>query len=117
MEVLNSASRSKNAFTRAHVVEAVSTTLGDQGGTVYERGLRDPDPAVRFVAAIAVGDLKCAPAKPRLLEMARDRTIEPDRRVLPGVIYALYRLGNDEHAGQLGRLLFDKEKEVRANAA
>ena len=117
MEELEKASQSTNAFTRAHAIEAMAATLGAQAGPAYVRGLCDAEPAVRYAAAVAVGDLKYAPAKDRLLAMAGDKTVEPDRRVMPGVIYAMYELGVEEYAGQLGGLLFDTEQEVRANAA
>ena len=78
LETLDSAGNSQNAFTRAHVIEAVSTTLCDQAGRVYERGLRDCDPAVRYVAAIAVGELKYARAKRIPLEM-----VQQDDRARP----------------------------------
>jgi HEAT repeat protein len=117
LEVLKKGSQSPNPFTRAHTIEALAATLGMQAGDVYEAGLRDEDPAVRYAAAVAAGDVRYAPAKERLLTMAADKTVETDRRVMPGAIYALYQLGNDEYAGQLGSLLFDAEQEVRANAA
>lgn len=111
------AADSPNPAARAHAIEALARTLGPQAGSVYLQALEDPSAVVRFAAAMAVGDTRYAPAKDKLLQMAADKENEPDRRVFAGVIYALYRLGNDEYAGELARLLFDPEKEVRAMAA
>ena len=66
---------------------------------------------------MAIGDTCYAPAKTRLLKMAQDKELEPDRRVVPAVIYALYRLEDSTYASDLYGLLFDTEREVRANAA
>ena len=115
--VLRRALDDQDGFTRANAIEALADTLGAQSGPTFTQALADPSPAVRFAAAMAVGDAQYAPAKDRLAKMAKDRLVEPDRRVMPGVIYAIFRLGDDSGAGDLYALLFDKEKEVRANAA
>ncbi|MGA2265085.1 MAG: HEAT repeat domain-containing protein [Phycisphaerae bacterium] len=104
-------------FTRSRAIEALADTIGLHAGPEYEKALSDPAPPVRFAAALAVGDTRYAPAKNYLLRMAEDKTLEPDRRVMPAVIYALYRLGDATYASDLFTLLFDPEKEVRANAA
>ncbi len=115
--VLRRALDDQDGFTRANAIEALADTLGSQSGPTFTQALADPSPAVRFAAAMAVGDAKYVPAKDRLAKMAKDKNLEPDRRVMPGVVYALFRLGDDSGAGDLYALLFDKEKEVRANAA
>ena len=110
----------RNGGTRMHAVEAIAETLGADEGGVYLQALRDENPAVRFAAAMAIGDVEYEPARGTLLRMAKFKTTEqggePDRRVFCAVIYALYRLGNDAYAGALGDLLFDKEKQVRGDA-
>ncbi|MFA6134483.1 MAG: HEAT repeat domain-containing protein [Phycisphaerae bacterium] len=104
-------------FTRSHAIEGFGDTIGAQAGEHYLRALHDGSPAVRFAGAMAVGDTRYAPAKDFLRKMADDKEVEPDRRVMPAVVYALYRLGDQTYAGDLYTLLFDPEKEVRANAA
>jgi HEAT repeat protein len=104
-------------FTRSHTIEALADTVGLHAGQSYEQALADPSPLVRFAAAMAIGDTRYAPAKTRLLRMAEDKELEPDRRVMPAVVYALYRLDDTTYASQLYNLLFDPEREVRANAA
>ena len=106
-----------SALTRTNAIEALGETLGQEAGTIFLGGLSDSHAAVRFAAAMVVGDLQYLPAKARLQQMAEDRQAEPDRRVLCAVLYALHRLGDDRSTGELGRLLFDGEEEVRADAA
>lgn len=103
--------------TRSHAIEALATALGAEAGATFTQALEDENPAVRFAAALAIGDTEHKPALPALLKMAQTKTGERDKRVFCGVIYALYRLGNDEHARDLGKLLFDDEREVRMDAA
>lgn len=99
---------------RSNAIEALAQTVGAEAGDVYLQALKDKDPIVRFAAAVAVGDTRYAPAKDILTGMGKT---EPDKRVFAGVIYALYRLGDQQYAGEVGKLLFDREKEVRAVAA
>jgi HEAT repeat protein len=104
-------------FTRSRAIEALADTVGLHAGPTYEKALSDPTPPVRFAAALAIGDTRYGPAKDHLLRLAEDKNLEPDRRVVSAVIYALYRLGDATYASDLYTLLFDSEREVRANAA
>ena len=118
---LRQAADNPDAVTRANAIEAMSRTLGAKVGDIYKRALQDPYPAVRFTAVMAIGDIKYAPGKLILLEMAQDKgksaKAEPDKRVYCAVIYALNQLGYESYTTDLGQLLFDDEKEVRASAA
>jgi len=115
--VLLQAAEDEDPATRSHALEALAGTLGDKAGAVYLQALDDEMPAVRFAAALAIGDVRYKPAMPKLLELAKVKVGERDKRVYCAVIYALYRLGNDAYAGELGTLLFDSEREVRMDAA
>lgn len=119
--VLRQAADDPDPVTRSHAIEAMAQTLGRQPGAVYKQALGDQYPAVRFAAAMAIGDVLYQPATKMLASMAADRTesdqAEPDKRVLCAVIYALHSLGDTTYTGQLGSLVSDSEKEVRANAA
>ena len=115
--VLLQAAEDEDPATRSHAIEALARTAGKDAGAVYLQGLDDEAPVVRYAAAMAIGDVQHAPALPKLQRMAQMNVGERDKRVFCAVIYALYRLGNDEHAGALGPLLFDEEKEVRMSAA
>ncbi len=114
---LRQAADGKDPVTRTHAIEALAQIEGVQAGGIFKQALGDEMPTVRFAAAMAIGDVKYKPALETLLAMAKDKKAEPDRRVFCAVIYALHQLGNYDYAGELGTLLFDKEWEVRANAA
>jgi HEAT repeat protein len=118
-DALLSAAEADDPVTRANAIEALADTLGSGAGHVYVQGLKDPNPVVRYSAALAVAETRYQPARDALLAMARnDRRVgEPDKRVLAAVVYALSRLGDDQHLNHLGPLLFDQEPEVRAAAA
>jgi len=107
----------ESPVTRANAIEALGETLGVQAGHVFTQALSDRSVVVRFSAAMVVGDLRYGGAKRKLTLMASDKRVEPNGSVQCAVIYALYRLGEDRHAGRLGKLLFDRQAEVRANAA
>ncbi|NLF30115.1 MAG: HEAT repeat domain-containing protein [Planctomycetes bacterium] len=113
--VLHDAAGSPDGQVRAHALESLALTEGSAAGPLLLAALDDPAVAVRFVAAMGIGDVAYAPARPRLRQMADDAGI--DKNVLCGVIYALHRLGDDTLAPHLGRLLYDASPEVRANAA
>jgi len=107
----------RDPATRLHAIEALARTVREEAGAIFSQGLTDENPAVRFAAALAIGDVRHKPSLPTLLKMAGDKEVEPDKRVYCAVIYALFRLGDDSHAGDLAKLLFDTEREVRMDAA
>jgi len=117
--VLQQAAEDKDPATRAHAVEALAEARGAQAGGVLRQALSDPNPVVRFAAAMAIGDIRYAPAKDDLVRMVQYKAAgaERDKTVYCAVIYALFRLGETQHATPLGRLLFDNEREIRANVA
>ncbi len=119
--ILRQAAEDPESYTRAHAIEALSQTVGQEAGPVFKQALSDPTPPVRFAAAMAIGDVQYEPALPVLQAMAQkkeqDEQAEPDKRVFCAVIYALHRLGDSSQTTHLGQMLFDAEKEVRANAA
>ena len=115
--VLRNAAEDADPVVRANALEAMAATLGTQVGANYIQALSDPSAAVRFAAAMAIGDTRYAPARAQLDKMAQDKTGEPDRRVFVAVVYALFRLGDETYLNQLARSIRDPEKEVRADAA
>lgn len=114
-DTLLQATESEDPVTRAHAMEALAEIPDANAGHIFMEALEDETPLVRFAAAMAIGDARYEPAKDELQEMALET--EPDKRVLAAVIYALNALGDDSYTSMLARLLFDSEKEVRANAA
>jgi HEAT repeat protein len=105
-----------DAVTRRAAMQAISEVLGESGG-VLKQALDDPDEGVRFAAAMAIGDIRYAPALPLLQEKVRMYTGERDKRTYCGILYALFRLGDVSHLGELADLLFDRDPDVRAVAA
>lgn len=119
-ETLQFAAQDDDPGTRWMAIEALAHTVGAGAGQVFVRGLGDPEAAVRAAAAMAIGDVGYAPAKTAVKAMAEakgTRFWESDRRTYCAIIYALYRLGDNTHTESLGKLLWDKENQVRANAA
>jgi len=116
---LRTAADDRDAETRMNAMEALSQVAGDKAGRIYMQGLNDPADGVRFVAAIAVGETKYAPAKAKLIQMASDdpKVGEPERRVYTAVLYALYKLDEKSYARGLARLLRDDQWQVRDSAA
>lgn len=119
-ETLQVSAQDEDPATRWMAIEALAHTVGTKAGPIYIRALSDAEPAVRAAAAMAIGDLSYAPAKTALKAMAEERggrLWETDRRTYCSVIYGLYKLGDNTHTENLGKLLWDKESQVRANAA
>lgn len=100
---------------RMHALEALASTEGLAAGPALMQGLNDDPAMVVAAAAMAAGDIRYGPAKPRLMELAAHRKTPP--KLLCVVIYALHRLGNDEYTSELGKLLRHDNKWVRAEAA
>ena len=119
LTTLHRAARDADNYTRAKAIEAMVDVRGTRGGHAYVTALDDSAPNVRFAAAVAVGDLKYAPARPRILAMARYKQPGAERQwsVYCGVVYAMHRMGHPEQTGRLGKLLFHEGPVVRANAA
>lgn len=111
------AAESDSAATRANALEAMANVMDADAGPELTEALDDASPAVRFAAAMGIGDVRYAPARDKLARMAEDKQAEPDRRVYVAVLYALYELGERGYVSPLGDLLFDREAEVRADAA
>jgi len=116
---LKTALDSPDWSTRARAVEALAQVEGPAAGRLFVQALGDREPAVRFAAAVAIGDTAYEPAKSRLLEMASTDSAkgENDRRVYAGVLYALWRLGDSQSAYNLATMLRDAEWQVRDNVA
>lgn len=100
---------------RTKALEALADSEGSAAGAIMLQSLRDDHMPVRFAAAMAVGDVRYAPAKPVLLAMIQDTDTPPKLKC--AIIYALHRLGDDSYTGQLGGMIRDEDKWVRATAA
>jgi HEAT repeat protein len=109
--------RDEDPSVRIRALEGLVVVRGSDAGGVLEAALKDNSPAVRFAAALGIGDTGYFPAKDTLLQMAADKKVEPDKSVRPGVIYALFKMGDSGYVGELWALLQDRDKAVRANTA
>jgi len=116
--VLQHAAGDDLASNRFVAMEAIPAALGPKGGPICKQALEDPSPEVRVAAAMGIGDLRYKPAMEKLQRMAQFKVqgAERDARAYCAVIYALHRLGDESHTTNLGSMLFDREKEVRAVA-
>ena len=104
----------QSPLVRAQALEALGKVAGDQGVIYFLEAMRDPQPAVRFAACMALGSIKHAPA----LELLRLRLEDENGSVQAAAVYALHRLGDQTHTSLLAdKLLRDPEVEVRRNAA
>ncbi|MHC4981979.1 MAG: HEAT repeat domain-containing protein [Planctomycetota bacterium] len=115
---LRRAAEAEDPLTALYAIKAMTEVALEESGGLFLQALESENhPVVRFAAAMAVGELRYERAKDKLVSMAEDKSVEPDKRVLCAVIYALHRLGVDTFNYALGDLLFDSEFEVRASAA
>ena len=98
---------------RSNAVEVIATVREVRLMPKIRRMLGDPAVQVRFLAALAVGDLEYALAKGEVVAMLND----PDPNVKMAAAYALMRLGQPEHFPIVGEAIASKDQTVRANAA
>jgi len=105
---------SNDAFIRANAVEAIQNTVGKEGAASIKQALNDPQPVVRFAAAMASGTLQLPQTKSTLWEMANADT-DPSVRV--AARYGLHRLGDTRLSHDLEKSAVDVNKAVRANTA
>jgi len=98
---------------RSNAVEVIATVREVRLMPKIQRMLQDPAVQVRFLAALAVGDLEYALAKGEVAALLND----PDPNVKMAAAYALMRLGQPEHFPIVGEAIASKDQTVRANAA
>ncbi len=110
---LFTAASDNDAIMRANAVEAMQDTLGTDAADTVLKDLDDPDPLVRFAAAMAAGKLMLKPAYGRLTELADD----PDTSVKVGACYALHRLGDTRRSHDLEIYARNPDVAVRGNVA
>jgi HEAT repeat protein len=100
-------------FLRSNALEALSENAPDLAQRPIMDSLSDPEPSVRFAAAIAAGRLRLRLAYQPLLVMVQD----PDKRVRAAVIFALHKMGDTRYSHQLETLSVDPDLRVRASTA
>ena len=80
--VLRQAAEDKDEVTRSNAIEAMGKVMPDRSGGIFVQALSDANHRVRFAAALAIGDVKYAPAKTKLLRMAGYKTTGAERMIL-----------------------------------
>ncbi|MBN2020035.1 MAG: HEAT repeat domain-containing protein [Sedimentisphaerales bacterium] len=101
---------------RANAIEAVSGLPLKQAGIFMpdvQKLLADEFVPVRFVAAVAVGDMRYVPAKNAVMELLKDK----DQNVRLAAAYAVGKLAPGTSVELIGRDLSSRDLRVRANAA
>ena len=68
---------------------------------------------IRFVAALAVGDVEFSPARKKLERMLKDE----DENARIAAAYAIYKLGDKSYYEIIEKSLMNKDQTIRANSA
>jgi HEAT repeat protein len=110
---LISQTASPDPFMRCNAIEALSDFDPSDSTDAVLKGLRDPDPPVRFAATMAAGQLKLVDAYDILRTMAYDQ----DLRVQVGVRFALHRLGDTRLSHDLEKFAASPDPHLRGTVA
>ena len=110
-QLLDEASRSTDPMVRAVAVEAMEKDPAILEPAV-RRGLGDPNPGVRFAAAV-VGSKA---ALPGLAPLVEPLLLDPNQSVQAGAILALHRCGRKVDPTPLAAMARSSSPEVRGNA-
>lgn len=114
--ILREAFSSNNPRVRANAIEAVAAIPLNRGRVFMpevSRLLTDEFVPVRFVAAVAVGDTRYAPAKNTVIQLLKDN----DQNVQIAAIYSLRKLDSRTSIERLEGAIKNPDLQVRANAA
>lgn len=99
---------------RANAIEVVIATRQLRLMPIVRRLLRDEVVPVRFLAALAIGDLRYSVAKNDVKQLMREERENANVRI--AAAYALFKLGSSETLSLLGEAITSKDQIVRANA-
>ena len=104
----------QSATIRCQAIEALAEEAPKGAEGWFIEALGDANPAVRFAACVALGRIRHRPAKPMLDQRLGDE----NHSVRAAAIFALHRLGDYTHSGEMAEmLLHHKSEEVRGNTA
>jgi HEAT repeat protein len=98
---------------RANAIEVVVLTRPVPLMPKVQRLLSDEFVPVRFLAILAVGDLKYALAENELMQLLKDK----DQNVAIAAAYSLTKLGHPEYLKMCQNAVTSNDQTVRANAA
>ncbi|HEX2971518.1 MAG TPA: HEAT repeat domain-containing protein [Tepidisphaeraceae bacterium] len=113
-ETLQTAATSRDPLIRMHALEAIKDSMGAAGAKEILAALRDPEPTVRFAAAMAAGELRLVHAMPTLQKLLKN---DQNPHVQMGVVFAMHRLGETQYSVKLEEALKSRQPDVRADAA
>lgn len=111
LDILVAASSSQEAIYRAHALEGLQPATAALESATF-RLLADPNPGVRFAAAVTVGRnrfVQCA-------QVVEPLTLDPNLSVRAAALYALVRLGRVVDITPLAQLMMSEDADVRSNA-
>ena len=111
--IINQALSDYNPDIRCMAIEVVAETGQYKLMPKVQGLLRDESAQVRFLAALAVGDLKYTVAQKDLSPLLRDE----DASVRACAAYAMGKLGSTEYFKVLHEAVTSEDQTVRANAA
>lgn len=111
--IVDAALTGENAVMRTNAIEIVSAGKRMELMPKVQKLLRNDVVAVRFVAALAVGDLKYSPAKNDLSQLLNDNNVN----VRIAAAYAMSWLGDAKYDKIIYAAANSKDQTVRANAA
>ena len=103
----------QNGQLRGHSVEIAAATGRRELMPKVLQLLSDESVAVRFGAAVAIGDMGYSAGEYMLMPLLDDAN--PNARIAGA--YALAKLGKTEYAGRIRSMAMNKDQVVRANAA
>ena len=111
--MLTITSHDSDPVLRANAIEAMQDTLGNDAADSIIKALDDPEPLVRFAAAMATGRLRLKQADERLVALAD----EPDVNCKVAARFALHRLGDTHRSHDFETYARYPDRSVRANVA
>ncbi|MDP7028746.1 MAG: HEAT repeat domain-containing protein [Phycisphaerales bacterium] len=112
VSVLTTESRSSMPLVRANAIEMLEPAVEPLRAAV-QRGLVDPNPGVRFTAAMALGRQRLC----GIADLARPLLDDPSASVRAAAIFALARCGDRVDQSPLADMVLSSNREARANAA
>ena len=112
LEYLKSMTGSSYAGYRANAIEALAGEAGI-GEDVARNGLLDPNPGVRFISAMVIGQYRYGDSAPLVHALLKD----DDGSVRIAAIFAMARNGLDTNLTALGDYLRSPNLTERSNAA
>lgn len=101
-----------SAYLRVNAIEVTVETGQRQLVSLITERLKDPSVAVRFAAALALGDMKCIPCEYDLVPLLKDE----NHNVRIAAAYSLTRLGNVQYTDEIYKAVRSTDETVRANA-